>query len=199
MPTPDDHDIDEWIEQLAGRSEGPPEPRTLNAVLAARAEAERRRLEQAHGLQAGEEHALQRLRFRLKHEGLLKRPTPRWMLWLPAAAAAVLVAVVGVRLLAPAPQDTLYAVAQEEPPRYRGAIHELQVPSAQTLEAVRRSAAALDALGAQPRLYAWQGSATLDFDAAPETLAALHKELAPYGLPPDALRTGPNRLVFPLR
>lgn len=197
MPLPEDS-IDVWVEQLADRSPAScsAEARVLREVVLARDARGRQQQVSEHDLDAGEKHALQRLRFRLKQEGLLKRPAGRWALWLPGAAVAILLAVVGVKLYLPVSQGVDYAVAYEEPPRYRGAVAEVQLPADKPLEAARQLAVALDKLGAQPRLYAWQGSAFLDFEATPETLTAIQRVLPNDKMPVDALRIGLNRLVF---
>jgi len=204
-------DIDQWVEQLAGRwginpsakgaPEGPAEVRVLREVLAHRSAHERDVLDSTHGLQASEDQALQRLRFRLKREGLLRRPIRHWPRWLPAAAAAMLLAVVGVRLhwLEPELRHVAYAVVYEEPPRYRGAVSQVWVRADKPLTAARELAAALEKLGAQPRLYAWQGEAIVDFEATPATWAALQKDLPTLIVPADARRDGLNRLVFGAR
>lgn len=204
-------DIDQWIEQLAGRwgisplsngaPEGPAEVRVLREVLVRRSARERDVLDTMHGLQASEDHALQRLRFRLKQEGLLRRPIRHWPSWLPAAAVAMLLAVVGVRLHWPEPElpQVAYAVVYEEPPRYRGAVSQVRVRADKPLTAARELAAALEKLGAQPRLYAWQGEAIVDFEATPDTWAALQKDLPAFIVPADARRDGLNRLVFGAR
>jgi len=197
MALPDDG-IDAWAEQLADRDlpSASTEVRVLREVLLARAARGRRKQVSEHGLDALEEHALQRLRFRLKQEGLLKRPFRRWTLWLPAAAVSMLLAVVGVKLYLPGSQGVVYAVVYEEPPRYRGAVVQVQLRADKPLETARQLAVALDKLGAQPRLYAWQGSAVLDFEATPETLTAIRRDLPDDKLPADTLRVGLNRLVF---
>lgn len=196
MALPEDN-IDAWVEQLANRgtASASAEARVLREVLLARAARGHQQQVSEHGLDAGVEHALQRLRFRLKQEGLLKRPFRRWTLWLPVAAVVMLLAVVGVKVYFPGPQGVDYAVAYEEPPRYRGAVVQLQLLSDKPLEAARQLAVALDKLGAQPRLYSWQGSAFLDFEATPETLTAIQRVLPNDKMPVDALRFGLNRLV----
>lgn len=204
-------DIDQWVEQLAGRwgvnpsakgaPEGPAEVRVLREVLAHRSAHEREVLDSTHGLQASEDHALQRLRFRLKREGLLSRPVWRRLRWLPAVAAAMLLAVAGVRLHLPEPElpHVAYAFAYEEPPRYRGAVSQVPVRVDKPVASARQLAAALEKLGAQPRLYVWQGEAIVDFEATPATWDALQKDLPTLILPADARHVGLNRLVFSAR
>ena len=190
--------IDAWVEQLADRdpASASVEARVLREVLLDRAARERQQQGSARGLDALEEHALQRLRFRLKQEGLLKRPLRRWTLWLPAAAVAMLLAAVGVKLYLPGSQGVEYAVAYEEPPRYRSTLVQIQLRTDKPLEAAQQLAVALDKLGAQPKFYVWQGSAILDFETTPETLTAVQRALADNKWPADALRVGLNRLVF---
>jgi len=134
---------------------------------------------------------------------LLGRPVWRRLRWLPAVAAALLLAVAGVRLHSPEPEPELphvaYAFAYEEPPRYRGAVSQVPVRVDKPVASARQLAAALEKLGAQPRLYVWQGEAIVDFEATPATWDALQKDLPTLILPADARHVGLNRLVFSAR
>lgn len=197
MAVPEE-DIVGWVEQLADRDHAiaSAEALVLRGVLSARAARERKQIDSEHGLDLREEHALQRLRFRLRQEGLLNRSPRRWTFWLPAAAAAMLLAAVSVNLYSPRSRGVEYAANLEEPPRYRGSVEQVPVLTDQPLETARQLAHIMEKLGAQPRLYVWQGNAILDFEATPETLAALQRNPLTFRLPADALRAGMNRLVF---
>lgn len=189
-------DIDAWLDRL---SRGPrtdvltpltEESAMRRAILNFHQPAEESLL--ASAKLADDDHAWQHMQFRLKREGLMAM-RPAWRVWVPAAAAAMLLAAVVVPKMLHGPGNDVVLVSYGEPPKLRGGFPE--VASAEALEVAQQLATHLRKFDPAVRLFWYEGSATIDFEANAEQLEAIVQLIKP-DFPNVKLRAGWNRLVF---
>lgn len=193
-PEPDD--LDAWLRSLSKRpAPGKPAPLTEESAMRQAIlnyhQREEEALLNAANL-ANDDHAWQRMRFRLKSEGLAGK-RPAWQIWMPAAAAAVVLAAVMVPNLMQGPGNDSVVVSYAEPPVLRGPVPETAVPD--PLKAAQQLATQLRAFDPAVRLFWFGNVATIDFEAKPEQLDAM-APLLKGAFPSVKLRTGWNQLVF---
>lgn len=190
----DDRDLDAWLDGLAGRSprgEDDPELQVLRQAVLARARASLPEPDTAADAAAWE-----RLRFRLRREGLASSRMPARR-WVPAAAAAVLVLGVAVTFWTGRSDDELQqvAVVEDMAPVFRGGPEPIAATFADpTLEA-RRVAVALKRVQVQATVYVQPGQAVVDFEVDPAAVAVVEAAVRKQ-VPGATLRPGVNRLVF---
>jgi hypothetical protein len=196
LPPDDDADLDRWLDQLAGRR---PADAHIQALRQAMVQQARAQQDQRLGPLASDEaeaHALQRLQFRLRRQGLLNPPRRAWA-WraLPLAAAAALAIVVGTSFYRDAGLLPGLEPRLSEPPQYRGSVPDILLPGPQPLQRAQQAAVALRPVAQDPVLYLHDGRAVLDFELPADRLAEAQALLTDRSLA-TALRPGLNRWVF---
>lgn len=194
-----DDDIDAWIKELARRDSADPEARALgDAVRHHTAQRHEALLQHALTSEA-QEQALQRLRFRLRQEGLvasrsggaavLQRPLARWS----AAAAALAALTVGVALWQQRPIDDGIPLVADQPPAWRGAIA-VQARTAKNPQATARQLAkAIAPFDTRPVVYVHDQQVTLDFDVPPGQTSQVASAIQPI-LADVTITAGTNRI-----
>jgi hypothetical protein len=191
----DDQDIEAWLASLAGRSpqaNDDREAQALRRAVLARAEASASALDPT-----AETAAWERLRFRLRRDNLVGSAAPRRArVWLPAAAAAVLVLGVAVTYWGRQSDDlSQIAVVDDAAPVFRGGPEPFVATVADPAQAARRVALALKRQQVQATVYVQPGQAVVDFEAEAAMLPTV-QEAVRSQLPAAVLRPGINRLVF---
>ena len=193
-----EEDVDIWVEGLAGRSGGRAGRTTdaLRDVIQARGNrADQQCLGDLVSSDAMAELALQRLRFRLKREGLadnglLFRP----YLWVPAAAAVLLAVVIGVDSVRSPSSDGGWDTVYDEAPRLRGGAG-VEIRDTTPEATAKNLAAALVKIGVRSTLYLHAGTAALVFELDSEQLDAA-RTLLRERTPRVGLSVGTNRVLL---
>lgn len=202
MANTDDDDLDQWMDTLAGRKpasgagQADPQAQALRAAVsrhAARiapppaAEADAKR---------AEDHAWQRLAFRLRREGPTGRTSVWARPWLPAAMVATLILGIGVNIYWGGSNDASFAVSYTEAPQYRSGIVVIDVTAARPVPSAQRLANAAQRFNASPRVYVFGGKAVLDLEVPADMVASLKKEFERNEVPTTKLQAGLVRVVF---
>jgi hypothetical protein len=186
-----DRETDAWVEGLAGRSADDREAQVLReAILAHGREQE----QQAAPPEASDDAAWQRMRFRLRREGLVTGGRPAWRTWVPASAVAALVLALAVPAFIGRGADD-YPFSTDEPPTMRGgpAVQEFSV--ADPLRSARKVAGIVSRQDPATRVYHHGGNATVDFELSPSAVTALNQELL-REVPQSNVQPGYQRWVF---
>jgi hypothetical protein len=198
VTTPADDELDDWIEQMSGRRgparRGPVDStvRPLRQAISDHEQTADERVLDGIDTPDHDDRAWQRLRFRMRAEGLA--PTRGWrpVVWLPSAAAAMLALVVGVHLYRVPGGDPGFDVVLEEAPRMRGG-DTLEAGAADPEASARRLAGALAAQQVRSRVYLHERTATLVFEVSAEQVEAAQRAVREV-VPDATIRAGVNRV-----
>jgi len=189
----DDDDIEAWVRKLSGK-DGAPDAETRALRRAIEVHVQR----QSSPPDAGSDDAAwQQLRFRLRRERLVTGGKPAWRTWIPAAAVAALVAVLGLPMLLPTP-DPDVAVNYGAPPVLRGAEGPQEIAVADPLKSARRAAVIAGKQEGRPLVWFHEGRATVDFEMDPAAVAPTQKDMQ-REWPEAKVQPGLNRFVFRVR
>lgn len=194
---PADDDLDEWLDQLAGRRPGTEETDKVRAMIQRARVADDERLLGDLLSPEAEARAVERLRFRLRAEGLAGRPRPwqRWKVALPAAAAAALMVGIGVRVWQPTAEGDGFTVRSESPPILRGDIHLASLVGPNPLLRAKRLAAEVAPFDSRPAVYVHEGQAIVDFEVSSASQAKVLTAIADPTVR-AAVKVGLNRINF---
>jgi len=196
----DDVDLDDWLAALAGRNDAASNntaPRSLAEARVLRAAVMRE--PEAGTVPVDDDHAWQRLRFRLRREGLFEAAAPVRRIWLPRvglAMAAALMLTVALRFWPGGDASELFPLTPGEPVVYRGGIVLLAVPAADPVRAARRLAAQLAKVGVRPVVQRDGARAVLDVDVDEARLAAVRDVVNRAGIDGAKVAAGLLRLRF---
>ncbi len=192
----DDADTDDWLLSLAGHHTDTSieDSAIRQAILGYHQRQNESSLASASLL--SDDHAWQRMRFRLKREGLLAAQRQTWHIWAPAAmAAAVVLAVVMVPSLWQSQLPSPVVVSYADPPTLRSVSGIATQTMTDPLKTAQQIAARLHSFDPSVKLYWYEGVATLDFDVQPEQISDMLALLKPTH-PQVVLRPGWNRVVL---
>lgn len=186
----DPDDPEEWLRALIkakpGDGTGAEDELSLlrAAVVSHQQEVERQLLQNADS----DDHAWQKMRFRLKREDLLTdRKTP--LLWATALAASLVLGVVIVQR----PTGDAIVALQVEPPVLRGAPPLARVDK--PLDQARALAQALKSIDPALQLYWYADVATIDFSVTKERIIEAEERLNALPFQPQVrLNLGRNRV-----
>lgn len=198
MGTPED-DIDDWIDSLAGKAskhkKQDPEANAIRESIVRRLSSEGPTTEDS-AAKEGEEHAWQKLAFRMRREGLTGRSGWSSARLIPAAAAAALLATIGTTLLWGPSEYENFPITETDAPRYRSAIVVIETSVTDPTRVARKLAHALEPFAAEPRIYVFGGRAVLDLNVNVSHISAVKNEFEKSGVRTDALLPGLVRVVF---
>lgn len=189
--TPEDDDVDSWVNRLAGRDGHGTDTETQTLRRAVMTHAARQEAREGLDDPAAADAAWQRMRFRLRRERLIIGHVPNWRAWAATSAVAALVMALAVPMLM---SQRDLPVTGGDPPIMRGApATDIIVPD--PLAAAQKAARILKPFDSNPKLYVVQGVATLDFELDAAKGTSVTKDLK-NEFPNIELRNGFNRWVF---